>query len=204
MTKRLLGTLAVALALISTAISALELPLPKPTQSWIEIRTANFRFFSNAGRLATRQIAVDLEELRAVLAQLSDYDLQAPVPTFIFVFKGDRSFLPYKLLYEGRPAAVSGYFIGGDQGNYIAINADAQDASAVVFHEYVHYVADNNMWCLPLWFSEGLAQFYESFEVVGDTVYIGLPVLRHFAALRGAVPIPLEQLFAVDRRLGAL
>jgi tetratricopeptide (TPR) repeat protein len=197
--KRSFVTLAIAVAAYSSPISGQELSLPKQTQKWIEIRTAHFRFFSNAGRMATRQVAVDLEELRAVLAELTDYDLLAPIPTFIFVFKGDRSFLPYKLLYENRPAAVSGYFIGGDHANFIAINADAQDASAIVYHEYVHYVANNNMWYLPMWFSEGLAEFYESFEVVGDTVYIGLPLLRHLAVLKGAVPIPLDQLLAVGR-----
>jgi len=197
--KRPFATLAIAAAVYSSPIFGQEFTLPKPTQKWIEIRTENFRFFSNAGRSATHQVAVDLEELRAVLARLTDYDLQSPFPTFIFVFKGDHSFQPYKILYEGRPAAMSGYFIGAEHANYIAINADSKDASAIVYHEYVHYVADNNMWNLPLWFSEGLAQLYESFEVIGETVYIGLPLIRHLVTLRGAVPIPLEQLFAVDR-----
>ena len=197
--KRSLATLAIAVLAYSTPIIGQELSLPKPTQKWIEIRTANFRFFSNAGRLATRQVAVDLEELRAALTELTDYDLQPPLPTFIYVFNGDRSFLPYKILYEDRPATVSGYFIASDYANYIAINADAQDASAIVFHEYVHDVANLNMWNLPVWFSEGLAQFYESFEVVGDTVHIGYPLIRHLVVLKGAVPIPLDQLFAVDR-----
>ena len=197
--KRCLATLAIGAAVYSSPIFGRELSLPKPTQKWIEIRTPNFRFLSNAGRMTTRQVAADLEELRAVLAEFTDYDLQSPLPTFIFVFKGDRSFLPYKILYEDRPAKVSGYFIGGDYANYIAINADAQDASAIVYHEYVHYVADHNMWYLPMWFSEGLAQFYESFEVVGDTVHIGLPILRNLVVLRGAVPIPLDQLLAADR-----
>jgi tetratricopeptide (TPR) repeat protein len=196
--KRNLSTLVMALAVCSSSISAQEIALPKPTQKWIEVRTENFRFFSNAGRSATRQVAVDLEELRAVLAKLTDYELHAPIPSYIFVFKGARSFLPFKTRYEGHPAAVSGYFIAGEDANYIAINADARDASGIVYHEYVHYVAANNMWNLPVWFSEGLAGFYESFEVVGDTVYIGLPILRHLAVLRGAVPIPLEELFAVD------
>lgn len=197
--KRSFATLAIAVVACSSPIFGQELSLPKPTQKWIEIRTENFRFFSNAGRLTTRQVAIDLEELRAVLAELTDYDLRSPLPTFIFVFKGDRSFLPYKILYEDRPATVSGYFIAGDHANYISINADARDASAIVYHEYVHYVANHNMWYLPIWFSEGLAQFYESFEVAGDTVYIGRPLLRHLVGLRGAVPIPLDQLIAVDR-----
>ena len=87
--KRIFVTLAIALTACSSPIFGRESSLPKPNQKWIEIRTANFRFFSNAGRSATRQVAVDLEELRAVLAELTDYDLQSPLPTFIFVFKGD-------------------------------------------------------------------------------------------------------------------
>jgi tetratricopeptide (TPR) repeat protein len=197
--SRLLWVAAIALGTISLPLEGAEVSLPKPGQNWIEVETANFRFFSNAGRQATRRVAVDLEELRAVLSELTDYDLQAPIPTYIYVFRGDRSFLPYKTLYEGEPAAVSGYFIAADNANYIAVNADAKDASAIVYHEYVHYVANNNMWYLPVWFSEGLAEFYETFEVSGDTVYIGLPVLRHLIYARQSTPIPLEELMSVDR-----
>jgi hypothetical protein len=173
--KRSVVALSVAVTLIATPMLAGEPSLPKPSQNWIELRTANFRFFSNAGRGATRRVAVDLEELRAVLAELTNYDLQSPVPTFIYVFKNDRSFRPFKILYGDRPAAVSGYFIGGESANYIALNAASADASAVVYHEYVHYVSNNNLWYLPVWFSEGLAEVYGSFTVDGDTVYIGLP-----------------------------
>lgn len=196
--KRSIATLVITVGVLSSPVSAAELSLPKPRQHWIEVGTANFRFFSNAGRHATRRVAVDLEELRAVLAQLTNYDLKSPIPTFIYVFKGERSFLPYKILYQGRPATLSGYFIAGDEANYIAINADASNASAIIYHEYVHYVANNNLWYLPAWFSEGLAEFYESFEVSGDTVYIGLPILRHLLVLRGTTPIPIDQLLAVD------
>jgi hypothetical protein len=199
--SRLLWVAAIALGTISLPLEGAEVSLPKPGQNWIEVETANFRFFSNAGRQATRRVAVDLEELRAVLSELTDYDLQAPIPTYIYVFRGDRSFLPYKTLYEGEPAAVSGYFIAADNANYIAVNADAKDASAIVYHEYVHYVANNNMWYLPVWFSEGLAEFYETFEVSGDTVYIGLPVLRHLIYARQSTPIPLEELGGAKRRL---
>lgn len=198
--KRLLIALAVAGLVVTSPAAADEIVLPKPKQNWIELRTANFRFFSNAGRVSTRQIAIDLEQLRAVLAELTDYDLHSPIPTSIYVFKSDRSFRPFKTIYRGRPADVSGYFIGTDHANHIALTAASRDASAIVFHEYVHYISKNNLWYLPLWFSEGLAEFYESFLVDGDTVYIGLPLIRHLASLNGRMPIPLDQLFAVTRR----
>jgi tetratricopeptide (TPR) repeat protein len=195
---RLLRKLALAVLMIVQPVSAAEVSLPKPGTNWIEVRSANFQFFSDAGRLTTRRIAVDLEELRAVLSELTDYKLQAPIPTSIYVFKGDRSFRPYKTLYQGQPATLSGYFAATEDANFIAINADSRDASAVIYHEFVHYVANNNMWYLPVWFSEGLAEFYESFDVSGDTVYIGLPIRRHLIELRGRAPISLEELFAVD------
>ena len=189
--------LALAAALSAVWVSASD--LPRPSTRWIEVRTEHFLFFSNAGKVKTKRLAVDLEELRAALGKLTDYDLQAPVPTFIFVFKSDWSFIPYKNLYEGKPAAVSGYFIEREHGNYIAVHAEARDGPAVVFHEYVHYVAATNSWQFPLWFEEGLAEFYQSFEVVNETIYIGLPITEHLLWLRGSTPIPLAQLLTVDR-----
>ena len=201
MRSRKLAPIALSCALLicsSPAFSG-EVDLPKPGQKWIEVRTDHFRFFSNAGKGATRRVAVDLEELRAVLADLTDYELQSPIPTLIYVFRHDRSFEPYKILYQGKAAAISGYFMAREDANYIAISADSRDASRIVFHEYVHYVSANNLGYLPTWFSEGLAEFYSSFEVIDDTVYIGLPIMSHLAVLRGSLPIPLDQLLAVDR-----
>ncbi len=180
------------------AAGAAEIEVPKPTERWIEVRTANFRFFSNAGQGATRRVAADLEELRAVLAQLTDFELQSPIPTLIYVFKNDRSFTPYKILYDNRPGLMSGYFINHSDANYIAIDAGSSDASAIVFHEYVHYVTANNFWWLPVWLSEGLAEFYQTFEVVDGTVYIGLPINQHLATLRGSTRVPMTELVAVD------
>ena len=57
MLKRTVATIVFAVIGISFPIAAKEASLPKPSQNWIELRTANFRFFSNAGRLATRRVA---------------------------------------------------------------------------------------------------------------------------------------------------
>ena len=175
-----------------------ELEFPNADDGWIEVQTANFLFFSNAGTGATRRVAEDLEELRAALAQLTDFELQSPVPTFIYVFRNDRSFTPYKMLFNDEPGVMSGYFIDREHANYIAINAGSRNASGIVFHEYVHYVLANNFWWLPVWLSEGLAEFYQTFEVVDDTVYLGLPITSHLATLHGSTLVPLTELLAVD------
>ena len=175
-----------------------EVQLPKADEKWIEVETANFLFFSNAGAGATKRVAEDLEELRAALAQLTQFELQSPVPTLIYVFKSDRSFTPYKMLYNDEPGTMSGYFIDSDNANYIAINAGSENASGIVFHEYVHYVLSNNFWWLPVWLSEGLAEFYQTFEVIDKTVFLGLPINSHLKTLHGSTLVPLAELLAVD------
>ena len=183
---------------LAPTVRGAELELPKADEKWIEVETANFRFFSNAGTGATKRVAEDLEELRAALAQLTDFELQSPVPTLIFVFKNDRSFTPFKTLYNNQAGVMSGYFFGREDANYIAINAGSRDASGIVFHEYVHYVLANNFWWLPVWLSEGLAEFYQTFEVVDDTVYLGLPINSHLATLHDSTLVSLTELLAVD------
>ncbi len=191
------ATALLAMCLAPTVRGA-QLAIPKADEKWIEVETANFHFYSNAGTGASRRVAEDLEELRAALAQLTDFELQSPVPTLIYVFKNDRSFTPYKILYNNQPGAMSGYFIDREHANYIAINAGSRDASGIVFHEYVHYVLANNFWWLPVWLSEGLAEFYQTFEVVNDTVYLGLPINSHLATLHNSTLVSLPELLAVD------
>jgi tetratricopeptide (TPR) repeat protein len=194
------GFAAMAVLFVVSAASqgVAQAPLPRADERWIEVRTANFRFFSNAGRGATRRIALDLEELRAVLGKLTTYELRSPVPTLIYLFKNQRSFTPFKHLYQGEPAPVSGYFLSRNDANYIALAADSRDASEIVFHEYVHYVSQNNLWWMPVWLSEGFAEFYQTFEVVGSAAYIGLPVSSHLVLLRNRTLIPFRELLAVD------
>ena len=56
----------------------------------------------------------------------------------------------------------------------------------------------NNYASLPLWFHEGLAEYYSTFEVGKDAARIGLPVPEHIQWLRKNPPMPLASLFAVD------
>jgi Tfp pilus assembly protein PilF len=193
---------AVVVLVVASCLAALPTAaandLPGADQRWIQLQTENFTFISNAGRSATKEVALDLEELRLVLSRLSDYELQSPVPTTIYVFRHRRSFAPFNLRLNGRPADLAGYFLHRPHGNYIAVNADVARASAVVFHEYVHYLTATNLGELPVWIAEGLAEFYETFRVLGNEVFIGLPNQNHMARLRGSLPIDLDELLLVD------
>jgi tetratricopeptide (TPR) repeat protein len=189
---------ALGVTLLST-MPASGADLPGPRQRWIDLRTPNFVIFSHTGEGATRAIAADLEELHAVLGSFSSLELSSPIPTYIYVFRNDRDFRPYKPLREGRPSLVSGYFAPRADGNYIAIDGNARrDATGIVYHEYVHYFVANNLPGLPLWFEEGLAELYSSLRIRGKTVEFGFPDPYHLVLLRNSRLIPLPELLTAD------
>jgi tetratricopeptide (TPR) repeat protein len=193
---------AVSLAAAAWALAAPAWALPAPQDPWIEVHTASFTLYSNAGERKTREIGADLERLRDALSQLaSGLTLSSPSPTYIFVFRDAASFRPYQRTYEGKPLDSGGYFLGRRLANYVAINGDQHgDEKAIIYHEYLHYLMHNNYAALPLWLHEGLAEYYSTFQVGKDEARIGLPILEHVYWLRQHSFIPFTTLFAVNER----
>lgn len=173
---------------------------PIVEDQWIQVESANFTFFSNASVRRTLQLATDLEELRFTLAEFAGLDRESPAPSLVHVFRDDVAFMPYKSLYRGEPASADGYFILTGDRNYIAINGDARDGlDGVIFHEYLHYVVAHNVPTVPLWFNEGLAEFFKTFRAMDGGAVIGTSVDSHAEHLRKHRLMPLGRLFAVDR-----
>ncbi|MEA2558802.1 MAG: hypothetical protein QOH06_306 [Acidobacteriota bacterium] len=174
--------------------------LPPDADAWIRLESAHFTLFSNAGERPTRRLAADLERLRATLAQLDpDLKLSSPSPTFLFVFKDGAALAPYRLVFEGKPVDVGGYFLSRTEANYVAINADPRgDARSIIYHEYLHYVLRNNYPGLPLWLHEGMAQLYSTFDTKGAEARIGQPIEAHARWLQSNPLLPVSELFALD------
>lgn len=198
--KRLNLITALALSLLLT-LSPVAAPAAKDT--WTSVRTKNFFLVGNASERDIRQVATRLEQFRNVFARLlSKANFNSPVPTTVVVFKSDSSYKPFKPLYQGKPANVSGYFQPGQDVNYITLATDQADENPydVIFHEYVHLLVNNNLTNTPIWFNEGLAEYYSTFEVTdGDKkAWVGKAKGYHLMLLREQKLLPLKTLFAVD------
>ena len=198
--KRVTSLTLVVLLCLALAPTARPEPLLRDT--WTSVRSRNFHLVGNASERDIRQVATRLEQFREVFSRLfTRLRFDTLVPTTVIVFKNNSSYRPYMPLADGRRVDVGGYFLGGQDANYITLTAERRSESpyATIFHEYVHLLINNNMPHVPAWFNEGLAEFYSTFEVSdGDRkITIGRPIAHHVLLLRQRF-MPLENLFAVD------
>ncbi len=193
-----------ALVALCAASAPAATPIQPPTEreKWIATRADEMEIISNASESTTVSVARQLLRMRAALGQLTQLKVRSPLPTKVYVFANERSFAPYRdAAFQRKSAQVTGAFLGGDDENLILIQADSGSGiDRIVFHELTHYFVKNTVRGLPLWFNEGLAEFYSTFDTSGDEVNIGRPIPEHVYWLRGQALIPLRELFAVDEK----
>jgi tetratricopeptide (TPR) repeat protein len=179
------------------------LPPDNGSDVWIRVDTAHLTLFSDASEEATVEIGRRMEQFRAVLAHLGpDLSPDSPLPTWVFVFKDDLAFRPYKLLQKGRhagmPANVDGFFVQEDDGNFIGVNATPDSSPwPVIYHEYFHFFLSNNFDDIPLWFNEGMAQCYSTFRMESGALVIGGRLENEAQWLRVHPLMPLARLQSI-------
>jgi len=163
--------------------------------TWTRVQSKNFTLIGNASEKEVRQVATRLEQFRDVFTRLfSTAKFDTPVPTTVIVFKSMGSYKPFN------PGNNAGYFQQGEDVNYITLTTDpTQNPFSVIYHEYVHLLIDNTSGNVPVWFNEGLAEYYSAFNIEEDRkVHLGDLIPYHLQTLRENKLYPLRSLFAVD------
>jgi tetratricopeptide (TPR) repeat protein len=167
---------------------------------WRALRTNHFHVVGDvsAGRL--REVALRFEQFREVVTQLLPAALKAgSAPVVVILFPDARSYRPFMPIANGQPVPVDGFFVDGADTNYITLNVEAgEQAFPAVFHEFSHLLLNSVFEQAPLWFNEGLAEYFSTFQVTdgGRRALIGKPNDRHVALLRER-RLKLSQLFAI-------
>lgn len=173
--------------------------------TWTKVRTTNFLVIGNAGEMDIRRVATGLEQFREVfLRLLSEDHFDSTTPTIVIVFRDQFSYAPFKPLYREQPLRdVAGHFQPGAQVNYLIFAVDqgkGRDTLSVAFHEYVHLLVKNGFRNAPLWFKEGMADYYSTTDLskAGKKIITGKPIHSRIRALRNRELLPLLTLFTVD------
>src|SRR5688572_7943696 len=166
---------------------------------WTRVQSKNFTLVGSATEKEIREVAEGLEVFRTAFSRFFKLKEGSSVATTVTVFRSDQAFKPFKPLYQGKPANLSGYFQPGPDTNFIVLSAD-METPHVIYHEYVHRLMADNMPRQPLWFQEGFAECFSTMEIEGrdKKVRLGRAIAEHVALLNERRFMPLERLFAVE------
>ena len=153
---------------LSPVASAAE---PSP---WLEIHSAHFTVITDAGDKRGREVALRFEQMRAVFASLLTKDrLNQPLPLTILALKNDKPYYQIAPLRQGQPIDVPGFFLSGEDQNYIVLNLFEAEPWRAVAHDFAHMLLNYNYPAAQGWFDEGLAEYFSSLRVDNKQVEIG-------------------------------
>ena len=187
--------------LLSLSVGTATLPALFAKDKWTRIETNDFLLLGNSSKGRIQEVALRLQQFRETYAKIfPNARVDSPIPIRVLVFKSEKSYRPFKPLYEGKPANLAGYFQAGEDVHYITLTTQVPEVDRYrsIFHEYLHALIHENARQQLVWFSEGLAEFYSTFEVRGKKkVYLGRPIHQHVLLLRRKSLLPLDVFFAV-------
>jgi tetratricopeptide (TPR) repeat protein len=183
---------------VFASVSAFAAP-----DQWVEVRSSHFALTTNAGEKQGRHVVDQLERMRWVFGVLfPKFNADPPEPIRVFAAKNGKTFqsvIPQAYLSKGA-LNLAGYFLNAQDRNYILLRLDAEQENpfATIYHEYTHLVFRSAGEWMPLWFNEGIAEFFQNTVVRDKNVELGKPSADDILYLRQAKLIPLPILFKVD------
>lgn len=183
------------------ALALLCANVAEPEETWRELRSPNFLMISNASKDTASTVLSRLERFRFTLARVLPHRrLGEGLTTQVYGFRDFDSLEPFLPLTGDRSSPVAGYFRSGSFKNVIALDLSAppEEFENVVFHEYIHLILSLDRFRYPLWFEEGLAEFYAGVGFDRDRAELGLASRGHLLTLSEEPLIPVEALLTAD------
>jgi tetratricopeptide (TPR) repeat protein len=142
----------------------------KDEPKWIDVHTAHFSVLTDAGEKRGREVALRMEQMRAVFGQLLlKSKLKMPLPVTVIALKSDQQ---YGMVAPAKQSLAGGFYVPGSDRVYIVLNLFQADPWRAVAHPLAHYLLNFNYPPAQGWFDEGLAEYFGSIQI-GKQVEIG-------------------------------
>ncbi len=160
---------AILLGILSVSYAPAAEPSP-----WLEIHSSHFTVITDAGEKRGKEVALRFEQMRAVFAILLMKDrLNEPVPLTILAFKNDKNYYQTAPLRGAQPIGVPGFFVPGEDQNFMVLNMFEEESWRAVAHNFAHLMLTYNYPPVEGWFDEGMAEYFSSIRVDDKRYEIG-------------------------------
>ncbi len=136
--------------------------------------SAHFSVLTDAGEKKGREVALRLEQMRDIFAQLFvKTKLRLPEPLDVIALASDEEYIRVAPVSHGRPISAPGFFLPGDDRNFIVLDVSAEDSWRAVSREFARLLLNFNYPPTQDWFDEGFAQYFSSLRLGDDQAQIG-------------------------------
>jgi tetratricopeptide (TPR) repeat protein len=159
--RKLAAGVAALLAIL--AAPNLAFAKAKDEPKWIEVHTAHFSVITDAGEKRGREVALRMEQMRAIFGQLLlKKKLTMSVPMTVISLKSDKQ---YGTVAPAKQSMAGGFYVPGPDRVYIVLNLFETDPWRAVAHPLAHYFLNYNYPPAQGWFDEGLAEYFGSIQI---------------------------------------
>lgn len=140
---------------------------------WTAARGDGYEIVTDSGENVAKRISRRVKEMRHLLG-----GVRAVLPLRVLLLESGE-------IYRAvRPSGTTaGFYQSSADGDWIAVSWGRPDSERAVSHEMVHAYLEHSGPRRPLWLEEGLAEYYSTAELNGETWTIGRPIASHVRLL---------------------
>ena len=92
---------------------------------------------------------------------------------------------------------AAAFYLGAEDRDYIVMKSAMTDQFPVAVHEYIHLLVKHAGIAAPVWFNEGLAEFYSNLKPYAGKIEVGALIVPHLLLLQRSKWIDVSTLLAV-------
>src|ERR1700732_4396714 len=141
---------------------------------WIRVSSAHFSVLTATNEKKGREISLRLEQMRDIFSQLFlKGKLQLPEPLDVIALQSDEEYIRVAPLRQGQPTSAPGFFLHGDDRNYIVLDLAAEVSWRAVSHDFARLLLNFNYPPTQEWFDEGFAQYFSSLRLGDNQAQVG-------------------------------
>ena len=166
---------------------------PLAEQPWISVRTEHFQISTSNTAEDAQATLLALEQARSFFRQTTSLISDSPRPLRIIAFRSNEEYAPFRL-----GSTSFAHYLHSGRGDYIVLQDIQPQHRLAAVHEYTHFVFRNAGLKLPVWLCEGIADFYSSLLVSGNTATVGGMLTGRLRDLSQSNLLPLQTLITVN------
>jgi hypothetical protein len=171
-------------------------------ESWNRLQAPAFGMVSQLNEKDTLRRATEFNQFIGSLRQLFPIDDALLPPLTIVLFSRERDFAPYRnQTASGQSKNVAGIFANAEDWSVIGMygQKSSDETRRVIYHEATHWYLSAKQVESPLWFSEGIAEVFSTFNVKDDKAQWGLALGEHVSYLNTVGLQPLHEFLRVTQ-----